>query len=446
MKSRVIQTGSSPQVATDADRRAIDQAGPTEHHDERGVAAVIRRHPLVSFFLIAFGLTWVTVPLGTFMAAGPLIAALVVIGVADGREGLRGLWTRVTRWRVGWQWYAAAVLVPIGLAFAAGGLNVAFGATDAPLVKLELTTLALTFATRMVFPLFAPIAEEPAWRGFALPRLQARHSPFTATLILGLVVAVWHVPLVFLSTEHLEPVMLLATVAVTFFYTWLFNHTGGSVFITIVAHAAEGLVTGELLRNGGFHGADEAWFSVIYTIGRVVVAIVLLVADRKMWRSAAPRPAVAAVPASRVGTGARVVAATVVAASAFVLLAGVAGADGSTKAPDPDTYIDRADHICQVTIKKTDPVIEDLGFSPSDSEARAAVDDIIVIARDEIVDLRDLTPPKGDAAEVARIYDAMERGFDRVEAKPSRLFDEPGPFARSTHLAADYGMDVCGRG
>jgi hypothetical protein len=40
----------------------------------------------------------------------------------------------------------------------------------------------------------------------------------------------------------------------------------------------------------------------------------------------------------------------------------------------------------------------------------------------------------------------MDRGWDRVDAKPSVLFDEPGPFAKATKLADAYGFEVCGRG
>ena len=82
------------------------------------------------------------------------------------------------KWRVGWKWYAAALLIPLGLVLAMGALNVAFGASDAAFAKLELSTLAFTFGLRLVVPVFAPIGEEPGWRGFALPRLQATRSPF----------------------------------------------------------------------------------------------------------------------------------------------------------------------------------------------------------------------------------------------------------------------------
>ena len=226
---------------------------------------MIRRHRLVAFFVIAFVLTWVTVPFGVFMAAGPLVAALIVISVVDGRPGLRELKSRMLRWRVGARWYGAAILIPLGVALAAGGMNVALGASDGAFGRLELSALVLMFALRLVVPVFAPVGEEPGWRGYALPHLQRRHSPVVATLILGVVVAVWHVPLVFLAEEHFSPIFLVATVAVTFFYTWIFNHTRGSVFMTIVAHAAEGVLAAAFVGKDGFAGAGETRFAILYT-------------------------------------------------------------------------------------------------------------------------------------------------------------------------------------
>jgi hypothetical protein len=64
-----------------------------------------------------------------------------------------------------------------------------------------------------VIPIFAPLGEEPGWRGLALPRLLADRPPFEATLILGLIVAVWHVPLIVIASEDLAPISSFATVA-----------------------------------------------------------------------------------------------------------------------------------------------------------------------------------------------------------------------------------------
>jgi uncharacterized protein len=252
------------------------------------MSAVIKRHPLVAFFVVAFAITWAPTPFGIFMAAGPLIAALAVTAVVDGRRGLRELGSRVLRWRVGWQWYAVALLVPLGLVFATGGLNVAFGAPGSVIRDLSISEAVLLFAIRLVVPVLSPMGEEPGWRGFALPRLLDGGSPLGATAILAPLVALWHVPLIFIESEDLPPIFLLTTVAVTFFYTWLFVHANGSVLITIVAHAAEGLIGRELTGSDGWSGSDETNWELLYTAGWCAVAIVLLVFDWQFWRRRIP--------------------------------------------------------------------------------------------------------------------------------------------------------------
>ena len=81
------------------------------------------------------------------------------------------------------------------------------------------------------------------------------------------------------------------TVFVTFWYTWLFNHTGGSVFMTMLAHAADGLIGGKLLADGGFHGTAATRYEVLYSAGWLVVAVVLLVTDRRRWFTPVTDPA-----------------------------------------------------------------------------------------------------------------------------------------------------------
>jgi membrane protease YdiL (CAAX protease family) len=124
------------------------------------------------------------------------------------------------------------------------------------------------------------------------PLSLADRSPFSATLVLAPIVALWHVPLIwFVPGEELAPIFLLATVAVTFFYTWLFVHTG-SVLITILAHAAEGTILRDLIGTDGWSGADETQFAFIYTGAWCAVAVALLVVDWQMWRrrDASTRP------------------------------------------------------------------------------------------------------------------------------------------------------------
>jgi uncharacterized protein len=254
--------------------------------------SLVRRHPLITFFVLTYAITWVFVPFGSFGAFGPLIAALIVIPLTQGVAGLKELGLRMIRWRVRWYWYVVAIGIPLGVVLLTVGLNVALGASAPSLVQLSsVSTILLVFAVRLLNPVDGALGEEPGWRGFALPGLQSTLSPLVATLILGVLVTGWHVPLLFLE-EGLQPSIivgfLLGTVAVTFWYAWLFNHTGGSVLITIVSHAAQGTI-----QIGGLWsaGADLAQAMLLNGVVLSIVAIGLVVFDWKAWRGPAPVPA-----------------------------------------------------------------------------------------------------------------------------------------------------------
>jgi len=267
----------------------------------QSIAAWIKRHPLTAFFVLAYTFSWLPWVLGSlvpasrpfvlypFESGGPLLAALVVIPITQGRAGLRALGASMLRWRVGWGWYALALGLPLVVALGAAVLNALLGAPVPALGQLGPWYMPfLAFAVRLINPSDGPLGEEPGWRGFALPRLQNGRSPLHASLILGLLVAGWHLPLVFLPGEDLAPALLLATVAVTFVYTWIFNHTGDSAFMTLVTHAAEGTIT---LGALGFTGADQSRMTVLYTAAWCTAALALLVFDWRFWRGATPASA-----------------------------------------------------------------------------------------------------------------------------------------------------------
>jgi membrane protease YdiL (CAAX protease family) len=250
--------------------------------------SVVRRRPLITFFVLAYAFSWWPLPFGGFLALGPLLGALIVLAITEGRAGLRELGSRIIRWRVGWIWYVVALGLPVAVLLITVALNVALGAGAPSLARFSpLSGIIVVFALRLVSPLDVPLGEEPGWRGFALPRLQAERSPLLATLILGVLVAAWHAPLL-LPQYGLRPLDLLATVAVTFWYTWLFNHTGGSVLMTIVAHAAEGIIEPSEFWAAG---AAAAQVGLIHDVVWCAVAIGLVVFDWRFWRDPAPAPA-----------------------------------------------------------------------------------------------------------------------------------------------------------
>jgi uncharacterized protein len=198
----------------------------------------IKRQPLMAFFVLAYALSWWPVPLdGTQFAFGPLLAAMVVSAVVGGAAGLMAWLRRCTQSRASLGWYMAALLLPFAINAVAAMLAVLLGAPVPNATQLaRWPELFVVFALYLLA--FGPLGEEPGWRGFAMPRLEDGRTALGATLVLGLFVALWHLPLVLIG--HQPAVMLIAIVAAQIMYTWLANHARGSVLIVMVAHAAQG--------------------------------------------------------------------------------------------------------------------------------------------------------------------------------------------------------------
>lgn len=141
--------------------------------------------------------------------------------------------------------------------------------------------LVTVFLPFVAFGMLIPaVGEEPGWRGFALPRLQARYGPLRATLILGTLHGLWHLPA--LGTMMLGPLtpaqvppFVLTAVGGTFLCTWLFNRTRGSALLAMLTHAAGNAATqwlGALLMRSGIEqpGAglgsrliESGWLNVL---------------------------------------------------------------------------------------------------------------------------------------------------------------------------------------
>jgi membrane protease YdiL (CAAX protease family) len=203
-----------------------------------------------------------------------------------GRAGLRELLSRITRWRVGPGWYAVALLAPIPFFLAVVYVNVLWGAPAPTMAQLGTWgSLAVLLGGFLINP-FGGAWEELGWRGYALPRLQERFSPLTASLILGVLWAAWHGPM--FITGLIPWPMALAILAMSVVFSWLFNHTSGSVLIAFLFHAAFDAVAGWYIPL--FQGVDRErmYWLLAAVAGGAAVAIVLL--ERHKWVTRLPQP------------------------------------------------------------------------------------------------------------------------------------------------------------
>jgi len=243
----------------------------------------VRKHPLIAFFVLAYLLTWWIYPLlqfspllGIFGLFGPALAAIIVAAVTKGKAGVKALLSRIVRWRVGTPWYLVALGLPTVLSLVAAALAYLVGESEyirvGPLAPIELVLFVFV------------VGEELGWRGYALPRLLEKRSPLIASLILGVLWGLWHLPtfLVPGTPQYGLPLtpFILLTVEYSILMTWVFLHTVGSVLIATVFHGALNLSQGLFL--GSVEGAIRYWLlCIVYGIAAAIVGVMLGVSSRR---------------------------------------------------------------------------------------------------------------------------------------------------------------------
>jgi len=131
--------------------------------------------------------------------------------------------------------------------------------------------------------LFAGGNEEPGWRGFALPRLLTKRNPLTASLILCIIWAAWHVPLFFLpewgGAETSFIWFVANTVGLSFIMTWLYNRSRSSVFPVMLFHQATNHIWNYFpMPVDVLSGMED--FIVLKTIVYWTIAIVLMIVTK----------------------------------------------------------------------------------------------------------------------------------------------------------------------
>lgn len=284
----------------------MDTCAPQATSAQRGLLAPLRHYPLFSYFFIAYMISWLgwlplvlsqtglgLLPFRLSPAAilagalGPIGSGFLLTATTSGKAGLRSLLSRFILWRVGVQWYGFAVF-GIPVLFLLGILVAVPGA----LASFHFSTLPsafLLYVSYLIVGLFiSPLAEEPGWRGFALPRLQASYGPLRGSAILGLLWGGWHFPLFlipgyngagtgFLGVSIPFVAFLFAICSGTIVITWVFNHTRESLFIALLIHSA---INGFPMPILFPHINIEDSFTIASLVGFGPLAILVLIVTR----------------------------------------------------------------------------------------------------------------------------------------------------------------------
>jgi membrane protease YdiL (CAAX protease family) len=168
--------------------------------------------------------------------------------VNQGRRGLTELVSRLFLWRVGIRWYLVALLLIPGVGLMLAAVAVLAGGRISALPgpaywRSTAGQHLLVWVAGTLIGAVVASGEELGWRGFALPRLQARHHPLVASLILGAVWGLWHFNGLLSGAggghDVLDSLLFVGgTISASVIYTWLYNNTRGSVLIACLFHAA----------------------------------------------------------------------------------------------------------------------------------------------------------------------------------------------------------------
>jgi membrane protease YdiL (CAAX protease family) len=231
-------------------------------------------HPVLGFVLLAYALSWPVwvlawltgwFPLVVLGGFGPAGAAAITLRLTG--QPLGPWLRRLLAWRARPRFYAYALLLPAAV-YGLVNLALQLLGADVDWSLLPGRLPGYLLALVLTATLFGGL-EEPGWRGYALPRLQERRTPFKATLLLGLAWGVWHVPLY-------GPAGFVVPLVLAFFYTWLYNRTG-SVLLCVLLHGSFTAAQDELLLTADSVTVDAV---ILGTYLIAAAAVVLLTKGR----------------------------------------------------------------------------------------------------------------------------------------------------------------------
>lgn len=252
---------------------------------------VIAKFPVLCYILTAFSVTWGIKLLYVFVKSnygmpqynfgliasfGPAISALILIRMSEGSEGVFRILKNVVDLSPGIKWILLAALfepfmffsITVVYSIAGGSIPV----TGSFRVQQGIVSYIIAFTAGLFMWGFS---EETGWRGWMLPKLQMKTNPFYASLILSVIVSLWHLnPVDFASQftvkegEYLYGMYpgiverLIITIPVTMVITFIYNKTGGSLFLMMLFHSASN--TSYFWIDGAFGVVKTDFFRISF--------------------------------------------------------------------------------------------------------------------------------------------------------------------------------------
>lgn len=243
----------------------------------------IEKNPVLIYFVLTLLIPWtvyiphaaneaglwtISIPIEVVVLAQyvPLVAAILMTAIAEGKAGLRGLAKKTLHWQVSPVWYFFVILITAFIGIAIVGIHLLMGdvlpsppnfadifsrfADDIDLPFMRVFAVTGTVQAVFSFILLAimngGVSEEVGWRGYVLPKLLQTYSPFKASMIIGFLWGIWHTDNQFwegIFKGSFFPFFILGghtleTMVIAVLFTWVYLKTNGSLLLCILFHAA----------------------------------------------------------------------------------------------------------------------------------------------------------------------------------------------------------------
>jgi membrane protease YdiL (CAAX protease family) len=218
----------------------------------------IRSRSLLVYFILAFAISWGAIlasvgfdgfpvtedqlpVLIVAMLLGPSGAALLAAWLSSGKAGIRDLFTRLLRWRVGAGWYAIAILTaPLSTLLVLYILSSLSSAYQTALSTTE--DKAGLVMMWIVSGIMVAFFEELGWTGFAIPKMRKNYGVLTTGIIVGLLWGAWHLLVNLEGDTFTGAVPFLLLIARLFTWlpayrilmTWVYDRTESQLVPTLM--------------------------------------------------------------------------------------------------------------------------------------------------------------------------------------------------------------------
>lgn len=211
---------------------------------------------------------------------GPTVAGIAVVVLFSGRVGLSNWLTWCLNWRIDWRWYAVAFFLPPAIMLLAIAIHAALGGTVPSSPAIGHIPLAIA-NFGLVLLVGGPLGEEFGWRGYALPALTTKLGWRSASLIIGVIWGLWHLPLFFMASTpqaHMPIAwFIVSTMAQSVMFAWVFRHSGQSIVPALVMHTSINAWVNIIPIIPV--GRDTQLFAIMTGIQTLIATVLLLRAD-----------------------------------------------------------------------------------------------------------------------------------------------------------------------